>query len=45
MQEQTDFPRSDQTGGAGGEAAEIVCEEVSKQFENAPRPAVDRPES
>ena len=40
MPDQTKLPLNDQTGG--GAAAEIVCEEVSKQFENATRPAVDR---
>jgi len=40
MPDQTKLPLNDQAGG--GAAAEIVCEEVSKQFENATRPAVDR---
>ncbi len=40
MQDQTGLPTNDRALGGG--AAEIVCEEVSKQFENATRPAVDR---
>jgi osmoprotectant transport system ATP-binding protein len=40
MNNHTNLPHNDQT--PGGAAAEIVCEEVSRQFENAPRPAVDR---
>ena len=41
MHNQTNLPANDQATGEGA-AAEIVCEEVSKQFENAQRPAVDR---
>jgi osmoprotectant transport system ATP-binding protein len=40
MPDQTQLPTNDRAGEGG--AAEIVCEEVSKQFENATRPAVDR---
>ena len=40
MQDQANLSHNDLP--AGGGAAEIVCEDVSKQFENAPRPAVDR---
>ena len=40
MQGETGLPTNDQAGEGG--AAEIVCEEVSKLFENATRPAVDR---
>jgi osmoprotectant transport system ATP-binding protein len=39
MQDQTKLPNNDQPDSGG---ADIVCEEVSKQFENATRPAVDR---
>jgi osmoprotectant transport system ATP-binding protein len=40
MPDQTKLPATDQA--LAGAAADIVCEEVSKQFENATRPAVDR---
>ena len=40
MNKQINLPPNAPT--AGGGAAEIVCEEVSKQFENAQRLAVDR---
>ncbi len=40
MPDQTNLPSNDQALEGG--AAQIVCEEVSKQFENATRPAVDR---
>ncbi len=40
MPDQTNLPTNDQA--LEGAAAQIVCEEVSKQFENATRPAVDR---
>ena len=40
MNEKTNLPLNDQLPGGG--AAQIVCEEVSKQFEHGRRPAVDR---
>ena len=40
MNGKTNLPLNDQPTGGG--AAQIVCEEVSKQFEHSRRPAVDR---